>query len=96
MPPRINKTEVRNLAKLLHVDLRKITLDNLIKGIKVEFEHGKVDYRTNITNDDLEMTLKIALAHFEESGPRYYELLDDIEKIMKRDWVDKTIYRSVK
>jgi hypothetical protein len=31
--------------------------------------------KTNITNDDLLLTLKIALAHFEESGPYYYKEL---------------------
>jgi hypothetical protein len=41
-------------------------------------EHGSVNEQTNITNDDLEMTAKIALVHLTE-GANYYELLAGME-----------------
>ena len=39
--------------------------DNL-DGINIELEHGTVDPLTNVTDDDLIMTAKIALAHLNE------------------------------
>jgi GH18 family chitinase len=51
---------------------------DLAKGIDVEYEHGSVNEQTNITNDDIEMTAKIAIAHLNE-GANYYELLAELE-----------------
>jgi hypothetical protein len=48
-------------------------------GMIVELEHGLVDAKTNVTNDDLEMTGKIALAHLKERAD-YYKKLDAMEK----------------
>jgi hypothetical protein len=52
---------------------------DLLAGIKVELEHGTVDSKTNITNDDPEMTAKIAWAHLNED-PKYYDKLAKMEK----------------
>src|SRR5450756_2864067 len=43
-------------------------------GINVELEHGTVDPATNVTDDDPEMTAKIALAHLNEI-PYYLSLI---------------------
>ena len=48
-------------------------------GMIVELEHGLVDAQTNVMNDDLEMTGKIALAHLKERAD-YYKKLDAMEK----------------
>lgn len=48
-------------------------------GINVELEHGTVDPATNVTDDDPEMTAKIALARLNEL-PNYYTLLEEMEK----------------
>jgi len=47
-------------------------------GMNVELEHGKVNEFTNVTNDDLLTTGKIAYAHLKEI-PNYYEYLLDAE-----------------
>ncbi len=39
--------------------------------MQIELEHGLVDPATNVTNDDLLITGKIALAHLNEV-PTYY------------------------
>ena len=39
--------------------------------MNVELEHGYVNPNTNVTNDDLLITAKIALAHLKEY-PNYY------------------------
>ena len=40
-------------------------------GVNIELEHGSVNPLTNVTNDDLLLTMKIALAHLNEF-PDYY------------------------
>ena len=49
----------------------KFTLDDFLEGINIELEHGLVNLETNVTNDDLIMTAKIASAHLNEF-PNYY------------------------
>ena len=57
----------------------------LARGIIVEMEHGKVDSRTNVTNDDVQLTAKIAWAHLNEM-PDYYTRLDRMEKEGSAYW----------
>jgi hypothetical protein len=47
-------------------------------GMDVELEHGTRDPRTNVTDDDLIMTAKIARAHLNEF-PDYYTRLAKME-----------------
>lgn len=72
----VTEKKVKEILEKEKIDLKslKISLSNLMKGIKVEFEHGKVDPQTDVTNDSLTKTLKIALAHLKEK-PNYYQLL---------------------
>ena len=53
------------------IKLDKFSIKDLLKGINIELEHGKINPLTNVTNDDLIMTGKIALAHLMEY-PNYY------------------------
>ena len=55
------------------IDFTKFSLQDFIIGINIELEHGLVNPQTNITNDDLLMTAKIALAHLNEY-PNYYDM----------------------
>jgi hypothetical protein len=57
-------------------------------GLEVELEHGIVDPSTNITNDDLMMTGKIALAHLKEF-PDYYDRLQKMENEAEVYWSSK-------
>ena len=54
-------------------------------AMQVEMEHGLYDKRTNVTNNDLLKTGKIALAHILEF-PDYYERLKKMEKEAARYW----------
>lgn len=63
--------EIFNIAKKLNIDFSKFTFDELKNGIKIEMEHGLINPKTNVTNNDLEKTMKIALAHLNEF-PNYY------------------------
>ena len=58
-------------ANKLHIKFNKFTPIDLLTGINIELEHGKINKETNVTNDDLIITTKIALAHLNEF-PNYY------------------------
>jgi hypothetical protein len=71
----------------------KFTPEDLEIGYKVELEHGTIDPSTNVTDDDPEMTAKIAWAHLNES-PEYYNLLEQMEKKMEKEpHLKEAIYR---
>jgi hypothetical protein len=54
-------------------------------GLAVELEHGRRDPATNVTDDDEEMTGKIAWAHLNEF-PDYYTRLARMEADAERHW----------
>ena len=56
---------------VLNIDFSKFSIEEFLDGINIEMEHGKVNEKTNVTNDDLIETAKIALAHLNEY-PNYY------------------------
>lgn len=58
-------------ASILNINFDKFTPEEFLSGINIELEHGKENIKTNVTNDDLIMTAKIALAHLNEY-PNYY------------------------
>lgn len=58
-------------ANSLGITFDKFTPAELLEGINIELEHGSINPQTNITNNDLILTTKIALAHLNEY-PNYY------------------------
>lgn len=56
---------------MLGVTFNKFTLEKFLDGINIELEHGTINPSTNVTNDNLITTAKIALAHLNEF-PNYY------------------------
>ena len=56
---------------LLGVTFDKFSPEEFLTGINIELEHGNINYLTNVTNNDLLLTAKIALAHLNEY-PNYY------------------------
>ena len=63
--------DIMNVVKKLNIDFSKFSIEDFITGVNIELEHGTVSPATNVTNDNLEMTTKIALAHLNEF-PNYY------------------------
>lgn len=63
--------DIQKVAKYLNIDFSKFSLSDFITGINIELEHGLIDPITNVTNNDLLKTAKIALAHLNEF-PNYY------------------------
>ncbi|MCR3923085.1 MAG: hypothetical protein NUK65_11330 [Firmicutes bacterium] len=70
-------SEAVEIAKSLGVDFDKVefTPEEYLEGINIELEHGTVDPDTNVTNDDLLATGKIALAHLKEVSIYYNEYI---------------------
>jgi hypothetical protein len=85
---RLSKTKIKKLADKLGVNLDVVSIDTLKMGVRVEMEHGLVMLKTNVTDDDLMKTLKIALAHLDEF-PDYYERLLKMEKKAEKYWKNK-------
>ena len=73
------KEEAKNIGDKIGIDWGKFDLEQFRMGLAVELEHGLVDPETNVTDDNLEMTGKIAWAHLKEI-PDYYTHLDEMEK----------------
>ena len=63
--------DILEVANKLNIDFSKFSLSDFITGINIELEHGLVDSNTNVTNNNLLTTAKIALAHLNEF-PNYY------------------------
>ena len=59
------------VASVLNIKFDKFSKEEFLEGLNIESEHGSVNKETNVTNDDLIMTAKIALAHLNEF-PNYY------------------------
>ena len=63
--------DILDVANKLNIDFSKFSLSDFITGINIELEHGLVDPLTNVTNNDLLTTAKIALAHLNEFSDYY-------------------------
>ena len=63
--------DILEVANELNIDFTKFSLSDFITGINIELEHGLVNPQTNVSNDNLLITAKIALAHLNEY-PDYY------------------------
>ena len=58
-------------ASILNIKFDLFSIQDFLDGINIELEHALINPTTNVTNNDLIMTSKIALAHLNEF-PNYY------------------------
>lgn len=65
------KDDILYVAKLLNIQFNKFSYDDFVTGINIELEHGLINPLTNVTDNNLLLTAKIALAHLNEY-PNYY------------------------
>ena len=80
-----NIEDAYKAASLLNVNFDKFTPEEFLTGLNIELEHGKINPLTNVTDDNLIYTAKIALAHLNEF-PNYYNPyygLNAFEKFLK-------------
>ena len=85
---RISAEEARNVGSTLKIDWTKVDLEQFRRGLEVELEHGARDPETNVTNDDLTLTGKVAWAHLKEF-PDYYSRLDKLEAEADAYWASR-------
>ena len=84
----IKAEEAQLVGTSLGIDWKRIDLEQFRRGLEVELEHGARDPETNVTNDDLSLTGKIAWAHLKEF-PDYYTRLDKLEAEADAYWTSR-------
>lgn len=80
-----NLSDAYYASKVLGISFNKFTIEEFLDGINIELEHGTINPLTNVTNNNLITTAKIALAHLNEF-PNYYNKiygLKNFEKYLK-------------
>lgn len=70
--------DARRVGDRLGINWTKVDIEQFRMGMEVELEHGVRNVVTNVTNDDLVLTGKIALAHLNEFRD-YYTRLQKME-----------------
>jgi hypothetical protein len=85
---RMSAEEARQVGASIGIDWGKTDLEQFRRGLEVELEHGAHDPETNVTNDDLRLTGKIAWAHLKEF-PDYYTRLDKLEAEADAYWASR-------
>lgn len=80
--------QAKEHGEKLGIDWSKFDVEQFRMGMDVELEHGKRDPHTNVTNDDILVTAKIALAHLNEF-PDYYTRLEKMEAEAEAYWEGK-------
>ena len=84
----ISADEAREVGVTLGLDWKNVDLEQFRRGLEVELEHGARDPETDVTNDDLRLTGKIAWAHLKEF-PDYYTRLDGLEAEADAYWASR-------
>lgn len=82
---RISLDEAKEVGAGLGIDWNKIDVEQFRRGLEVELEHGSLDPETDVTNDDMTLTGKIAWAHLKEFAD-YYTRLDKLEAEADAYW----------
>ena len=77
--------EARKIGDQLGLNQGAFDFEAFRRGLEVELEHGLIDPVTNVTNDDVSLTGKIAWAHLKEV-PDYYTRLDKLEAEADKFW----------
>ena len=87
-PKQFSSDEAKRIGDFLSIDWSHVDLEQFRRGLLVELEHGTKDPETNVTNDDMGLTGKIALAHLKEF-PDYYTRLATLEAEADKHWAKK-------
>ena len=82
---KFSSSDAKEIGNDLGINWDEINLNEFTKGINVELEHGKRYPETNVTNDERQLTGKIAWAHLKEF-PDYYTRLEKMEKEAEAYW----------
>ena len=81
----ISKEEAQLIGYQLGINWINYNFEQFRIGLEVELEHGTANPATNVTDDDLILTGKIAIAHLNEF-PDYYDRLKKMESDAHTFW----------
>jgi DNA-directed RNA polymerase alpha subunit len=89
--PHFTADEAQEIGQRIGIDWATSPFDveQFRMGMDVELEHGKQDPETNVTDDDVVVTAKIARAHLNEF-PDYYSRLAVMEAEAKNYWASRS------
>ena len=82
------REQAKEIGENLGINWSKFNTEQFRMGLDVELEHGIIDSRTNVSNNDSLITGKIALAHLIEF-PDYYNRLEKMETEAEKYWEGK-------
>ncbi len=83
---KISKHSANIIGKKYNIDFNIVDPLEWHYGLNVELEHGsKLGSISNITNNNIDLTARIAIAHLIES-PDYYRRLYKMESQMDHYW----------
>lgn len=88
MKEKFSFEEAEAIGNELGITWMDFDVEQFRMGLDVELEHGSRDARTNITNDESQITGKIALAHLKEF-PDYYTRLESMGREAESYWREK-------
>ena len=88
--PEFTVEEARAVGERIGVDwvTSPFDVEQFRMGMDVELEHGTQDLETNVTDDDVTVTAKIARAHLNEF-PDYYSRLAVMEAEADAYWASQ-------
>jgi len=84
----VTTDEAKAMGNQLGITWDEFDVEQFRRGMVVELEHGLHDPATNVTDDDLFLTAKIALAHLNEF-PDYYDRLEKMEEEAEAYWAEQ-------
>ncbi|MDN7011752.1 hypothetical protein FGW20_01590 [Methanoculleus sp. FWC-SCC3] len=84
----VTSEEAKVMGEQLGITWKEFDVEQFRRGMVVELEHGLRDPATNVTDDDLFLTAKIALAHLNEF-PDYYDRLEEMEEEAEAYWAEQ-------
>lgn len=82
--------DLEKLIKKYNINTNIVKIETIKKGVNVEYEHGTNAKIMNVTDDILEKTFKIAMAHIQEF-PDYYERLEKMENEAIEYWKSRVL-----
>ena len=85
---KLNSKDSKKIGDNLDINWDEVDLNEFTKGVNIEFEHGTKFPETNVTNNDKQMTGKVAWAHLKEF-PDYFTRLEKLEKKAREYWKKK-------
>jgi hypothetical protein len=88
---KIDLKTAKRIGNEIGINWSEVNLVQFTMGMNEELEHGKKDPQTNVTNDNLTITGKIAFAHLKED-PNYYSKL---KKVMGENLSIYKIYKDL-